>query len=228
MPASTHFSSRCQFPGAAHCNNTSVASTVSTTTSGKSSFTISGSGHGLAVASSRTDHDEVVVADWTRLRTVRGSGLDMVSDRSRARSVRGLNMDMFAVMDKLRSWSRTGKATATWPDFVGRVPATAQTLRWKLRGQLVGCCVTCGIICQRGCSVSAQRIATRTSVAIARTLHYCRPAIARTTHRTLGGRDAGLCADIARLAALPSCKGMVSNQNDRLSHSRKPPRITFG
>jgi hypothetical protein len=35
-------------------------------------------------------------------------------------------------------------------------------------------------------------------------------------------------ADITRSAALSFDKGMVSNQNDRLSVSRKPRRITFG
>jgi hypothetical protein len=45
------------------------------------------------------------------------------------------------------------------------------------------------------------------------------PEIAQTIQRMLRrkfpGRDAGSCADIARLAALRSCKGMVSNQNAR-------------
>jgi hypothetical protein len=35
----------------------------------------------------------------------------------------------------------------------------------------------------------------------------------------------GNCADVARLAALFVDKGMVSNQNDRLSNSRKPPEF---
>jgi hypothetical protein len=37
----------------------------------------------------------------------------------------------------------------------------------------------------------------------------------------------GCCAAVARLAALSFDKGMVSNQNDRLSNSRKPPKIPF-
>ena len=70
---------------------------------------------------------------------------------------------------------------------------------------------------------------------VARTLAgYC-PADARTSCQKLRGRfsgryagnPTGCGADIARLAALPSSKGMVSNQNDRLSHSRKPPKILF-
>ena len=48
----------------------------------------------------------------------------------------------------------------------------------------------------------------------ARTLRGSCPAKARMIHRSLRGRctghHAGCCADIARLAALPSCKGMVS------------------
>ena len=55
--------------------------------------------------------------------------------------------------------------------------------------------------------------------------------IARMLHRTLrgrcAGRYAGCCAAVARLAALSFDKGMVSNQNDRLSNSRKPPKIPF-
>jgi hypothetical protein len=35
----------------------------------------------------------------------------------------------------------------------------------------------------------------------------------------------GHCAAVARLAALFFDKGMVSNQNDRLSNSRKPAQI---
>ena len=49
------------------------------------------------------------------------------------------------------------------------------------------------------------------------------PAVARTLRRTLRGN----CAAVARLAALFFNKGMVSNQNDRLSNSRKPPKIPF-
>jgi hypothetical protein len=50
-------------------------------------------------------------------------------------------------------------------------------------------------------------------------------------HRMLrghhGGHCAGHCAVVARLAALFFNKGMVSNKNDRLSNSRKPPKIPF-
>jgi hypothetical protein len=54
---------------------------------------------------------------------------------------------------------------------------------------------------------------------------------ARMIHRLwrgcFAGRYALCCADIARRVALNLCKGMGSNQNDRLSHSRKPPKILF-
>jgi hypothetical protein len=46
-------------------------------------------------------------------------------------------------------------------------------------------------------------------------------------HRMLRGHYGGHCAVVARLAALFFDKGMVSNQNERLSNSRKPPKIPF-
>jgi hypothetical protein len=49
------------------------------------------------------------------------------------------------------------------------------------------------------------------------------PVIARMIHRMLRGN----CAAAACLAALFFNKGMVSNQNDRLSNSRKPTQIPF-
>jgi hypothetical protein len=51
--------------------------------------------------------------------------------------------------------------------------------------------------------------------------------VARMIRRTLRRMLRGNCAAVARLAALFINKGMVSNQNDRLSNSRKPPQITF-
>jgi hypothetical protein len=57
------------------------------------------------------------------------------------------------------------------------------------------------------------------------------PAIARMIRRTLRRTPRrmlrGNCAAVARLAALFFNKGMVSNQNDRLSNFRKPPKILF-
>jgi hypothetical protein len=50
-----------------------------------------------------------------------------------------------------------------------------------------------------------------------------RRMLRRTPRRMLRGN----CAAVARLAALFFNKGMVSNQNDRLSNSRKPPKIPF-
>jgi hypothetical protein len=53
------------------------------------------------------------------------------------------------------------------------------------------------------------------------------PDVARTLRRTLRRMLRGHCVVVARLAALFFNKGMVSNQNDRLSNSRKPPKIPF-
>jgi hypothetical protein len=49
----------------------------------------------------------------------------------------------------------------------------------------------------------------------------------RTLRRTPRPMLRGNCAGVASLAALSFDKGMVSNQNDRLSNSRKPPKIPF-
>jgi hypothetical protein len=51
--------------------------------------------------------------------------------------------------------------------------------------------------------------------------------IHRTLRRSPRRMLRGNCAAVARLAALFFNKGMVSNQNDRLSNSRKPPKIPF-
>jgi len=51
--------------------------------------------------------------------------------------------------------------------------------------------------------------------------------IRRTLRRSPRRMLRGICAVVARLAALFFNKGMVSNQNDRLSNSRKPPKIPF-
>jgi hypothetical protein len=97
-----------------------------------------------------------------------------------------------------------------------------------------------------GHNLTASRLASWTSPAIARTFisvardlfrqlrgHRAAvgPANARMIHRSLCGRFIGRCAsccvDVARRAALSFDKGMVSNQNDRLSNSRKPPELLF-
>lgn len=181
-------------------------------------------------------------SDWPRL--VRGRGLDTPADCARTRTNRGRGRGL-------------DKATASWPDFAGRVPATARTLRWKSRGRFAGCCVVCQLDANvdascppselprglqrqlpgRFLAVAPTVARTFPSVAwdsypaTARTQRGCCRANARMIHRLLRGRFArcfvGCCADIARLAATPSCKGMVSDQNERLSNSRKPPEITF-
>jgi len=142
------------------------------------------------------------------------------------------------------SWSRTDRnsglvADSAWArtctDSALGQSAAADRTRTKLRnGRERGFCTDTDKMrarTGRGCGQCAGH--SRES---ARTLPgYC-PVDARTNCQKLrgqfighhAGHPAGRCADIVRLAALPSSKGMVSNQNDRLSRFRKPAKHTFG
>ena len=130
------------------------------------------------------------------------------------------------------------------PDAAKLCLTVAEYLPGLRLGHYAECCVyyqvTCGLLRQPSCGyflALTEMFPANCSATVRKLLGNCwdatrklrrqpdgyRPVTARKLHRQFGG----CCADITRLAALHSCKGMVSNPNDRLSHSRKPPQISF-
>lgn len=155
---------------------------------------------------------------WIRIGTVRGRGLDTIMTR--------------CGHGQFTDWTRAGtdRVCGRCADITRTLPSHRVATAWKLHRhsrtfarQLPG----------RFLAVAPTVARTFTSVArdVSRQLLRQCSAVARMIHRTFrgccAGYYAGWCADIARLAALPSCKGMVSNQNDRLSYFRKPSEFLF-
>ena len=169
-------------------------------------------GHGLSV-------DEV------RRWTVADGSLSVAADGTRT----GSEVELCAVVD----WTRAGtdRVYGHCVDATRTRPSHRVATAWKLHRhprtfarQLPG----------RFLAVAPTVARTFTSVArdVSRQLLRQCSAVARTIHRTLrgccAGYHAGCCADIARLPALHSCKGMVSNQNTGfpIPESRENSRST--
>ena len=142
------------------------------------------------------DCDQDTPADSAQLWTGRGNDVAAFADVARHHAE--------------TPWPSCGYCVKIAPPFPDICPAIARTHP---------CC------CANHCA-DIYRCCVRYFPAIARTRGGCCPANARMFHRMLrryfAGRYAEYCADIVRPPAIHSCKGMVSNQNDRLSHSRKP------
>jgi len=114
------------------------------------------------------------------------------------------------------------------------LPGRCREIARLLRGCYAGCCVDCGGNCELICEPPRQLWCEHSSELGETLPANCpddSPDVARTLRRTLRRMPRrmlrGHCAAVARLAALFFNKGMVSNQNDRLSNSRKPPKIPF-
>jgi len=141
---------------------------------------------------------------------------------------------------------------ATARTLRGCYPANARMIHRMLRRLCVDCGGKYQVICEpsrqlwcklwRGHSSAFCEMSPANCPDTSRLLHeYCAdvarmlrgrcPNVARMIRRMLRRTPRrmlrGNCAAVARFAALFSDKGMVSNQNDRLSNSRKPPKIPF-
>ena len=147
------------------------------------------------------------------------------------------------------SWPLRGHKRGYPVDFPGRCWEIARLLRGCYAGHCAGRCADCGgnceVICQPSCQPSCELWRGHSSAsdetfpancpdASRQLLGNCpddSPDVARMIRRTLRRTPRrmlrGHCAAVARLAAIFFNKGMVSNQNDRLSNSRKPPKIPF-
>ena len=157
------------------------------------------------------DHRQVMTMDCLRI--------DFDSDCARTRT--GHIPGQFAATDWTKTYLQPGRGRdCEWTRTnCGLAAVTVADWSWTGRG------------CGPRAGHSPESV--RTLPSVARTLAGYSPADARISCRKLRGRfsghyaghPAGCGADIARRVALPSSKGMVSNQNDRLSHFRKPPKI---